>query len=187
VDVILLDVVLPGVNGFDVLRHLRSRQESMNIPVVMLTTRNDEVDAVLGLEMGAADYIGKPFSPRELTARLRVLLRWTAGAREDRPQTGRECDGLRINKAALSVSVNGKHTDLTNPEMRCLLLLSDNAGTVVSRERLYADIFGHPAWAGDRSLDMLISRLRKKIGPRPDGGKRVKAVRGEGYMFLSME
>jgi two-component system response regulator CpxR len=187
VDVVILDVMLPHMNGFEVLRHLRSREESLRIPVLMLTARHDEIDTVLGLEMGADDYIGKPFSPRELTARIRVLLRWAAGAREEKPADEEECDGLRINKSSLSVTVNGKHTDLTNPEMRCLLMLAEDAGTVVSRDTLYKEIFGHPAWTGDRSLDMLVSRLRKKIGARPDGGERIKAVRGEGYVFLSVE
>jgi two-component system response regulator CpxR len=187
VDVVILDVMLPSMNGFEVLRHLRSREESMHIPVIMLTARHDEIDTVLGLEMGADDYLGKPFSPRELTARIRVLLRWASGARESRTSEEPECDGLSINKTSLSVTVNGKKTELTSPEMRCLLLLAEDTGAVVSRDKLYREVFGHPAWGGDRSLDMLVSRLRKKIGPRPDGGERIKAVRGSGYVFLSLD
>ena len=179
---IILDVMLPGMNGFEVLRRLRADNASAMLPVLMLTARGEEIDRVVGLEMGADDYLGKPFSPRELVARLRALLRRTSYSQAD--STMIQVDGLLIKKLASSVIVEGAERELSAPEMRLLLKLVHGIGTVVSREALYKDIFGHPAYPADRSLDMLVSRLRKKLGQRRAGGERIKAVRGEGYIYL---
>ncbi len=186
-DAIVLDVMLPGLNGFEVLRRLRAVEgEQKNLPVLMLTARGEEIDRVVGLEMGADDYLGKPFSPRELVARLRAILRRSSPDRtEARPEQLRQADDLLLNQAALCVTVNGKAQPLTVPELRLLNHLLRNIGQVVARDFLYKDVFGHQAYALDRSLDMLVSRLRKKLGPRPDGSERIRAVRGEGYLYLA--
>jgi two-component system response regulator CpxR len=180
-DALVLDVMLPGMNGFEVLRRLRAEEATALLPVLMLTARGEEIDRVVGLEMGADDYLAKPFSSRELVARLRALLRRASG-RACLPL--QHVDDLSINRASLSVTVNGQPQDLTVSELRLLTHLTQNIGEVVSRDFLYKSIFGHPAYPADRSLDMLVSRLRKKLGSRQDGGERIRAVRGEGYMYL---
>ncbi len=185
-DAVILDVMLPGMNGFEVLRRLRAEEPTRTLPVLMLTARGAEIDRIVGLEMGADDYLGKPFSPRELVARLRALLRRSGHGGGTSPQAAEQRIGdIRLNRAALSATINGRHHELSVPELRLLDLLTRHIGQVVEREELYKTLFGHPAYPMDRSLDMLVSRLRKKLGPRPDGGERIKAVRGEGYMYLS--
>lgn len=185
-DVIILDVMLPGMNGFEVLRLLRSEEKNHLVPVIMLTARGEEVDRIVGLEMGADDYLAKPFSPRELVARLRALMRRSPQHRAEYIPAVQVIGDIRIDRNSSSVFVGEIRQQLTAPEMRLLAQLVVNAGKVVSRTLLYDSIFGRQAGPGDRSLDMLVSRLRKKLGPMLDGGERVKAVRGEGYMFLRM-
>ncbi len=181
-DALVLDIMLPGMNGFEVLRRLRAEESTAFLPVLMLTARGEEIDRVIGLEMGADDYLAKPFSSRELVARLRALLRRASSGKASLPL--QHVDDLSINRASLCVSVNGQQQDVTISELRLLILLTQNIGEIVSRDALYKSIFGHPAYPMDRSLDMLVSRLRKKLGPRKDGGERIRAVRGEGYMYL---
>lgn len=184
-DIIVLDVMLPGMNGFEVLRRLRANESTSSVPVLMLTARGEEIDRIVGLEMGADDYLGKPFNPRELVARLRAVLR-RYGVKPPEAQTPRtqHLEDVSISHATLSVTVNGVQQSLTGAEFRLLQHLVQNTGEIVGRNALYKAIFGHPAYPGDRSLDMLVSRLRKKLGNRPDGGERIKAVRGEGYVYL---
>lgn len=182
-DAVILDVMLPGMNGLDVLQRIRSDAATRVLPVLMLTARGEEIDRVVGLEMGADDYLAKPFSARELVARLRALLR-RSGLYDETPSDPKTLDDLSINKAALSVTVNGRSTDVSVSELRLLEILTAEPGQVVNRETLYKTLFGHPAYPYDRSLDMLVSRLRKRLGPRTDGGERIKAVRGEGYVYL---
>ena len=189
VDAVVLDVMLPGMNGFEVLRRLRANEATRDLPVLMLTARGEEIDRVVGLEMGADDYLGKPFSPRELVARLRAILR-RAGGGAPESVTGaalsavQQIDDISLNQAAHCVLINGREQPLSGAEIRLLGQLTQQIGQVVGRDDLYDIVFGHPAWPADRSLDMLVSRLRKKLGPRPDGGERIKAVRGEGYIYL---
>ena len=188
VDVVLLDVHLPDSSGFEILRKLRSDAATADLPVLMLTIRGDEMDKVVGLEMGADDYMSKPFSARELAARLRALIR-----RSDRIRTNgagdtvQYIDDLAVHAKGHFVMVNGERVDLTNPELTLLSLLCRNVGLVSKRELLNKELFGHVAYSSDRSLDVLVSRLRKKLGPRADGGERIRAVRGEGYTFLVNE
>ena len=182
---VILDVMLPGMSGFEVLRQIRGDERTRGLPVIMLTARDEEIDRVLGLEIGADDYLGKPFSPRELVARIRALLRRVpSGPAEAGGESAFAVGDLSVNRASLHVTVGGARQEMTVPEIRLLCLLVETPGEVVSRDRLYADVFGHPAWHGDRSLDMLVSRLRKKLGPRQDGGERIRAARGEGYVYL---
>jgi DNA-binding response OmpR family regulator len=181
-DALILDVMLPGMNGFEVLRRLRAEESTALLPVLMLTARGEEIDRVVGLEMGADDYLAKPFSARELVARLRSILRRTSRGQVNSHL--RQLDDLSLNRASLCVGVNGRQQDLTVSELRLLSLLTQNIGEIVSRDVLCKSIFGHPAYPTDRGLDMLVSRLRKKLGPRRDGGERIKSVRGEGYIYL---
>ena len=184
-DALILDVMLPGINGFEALRQLRSHEASAILPVLMLTARGEEVDRVVGLEMGADDYLGKPFSTRELVARLRALLRRSAHGKAGQPLTSmKQIGDIQINRASLCVTVSGRQQELTVSELRLLEHLVQNTGEVIGRDFLYKSIFGHHAYPMDRSLDMLVSRLRKKLGARHDGGERIKAVRGEGYVYL---
>jgi len=183
-DAIILDVMLPGMNGFEVLRRLRGDESAALLPVLVLTARGEEIDRVVGLEMGADDYLPKPFSSRELAARLRALLRRSAQGRSDRAATLRTVGDVCVNRNSLCVSIGDRQQELTVSELRLLDHLVTNAGEVVTRDFLYKSIFGRHAYPQDRSLDMLVSRLRKKLGPRPDGGERIKAVRGEGYAYL---
>lgn len=185
-DLVILDVMLPGMNGHEVLRRIRSQLETRGLPVLMLTARGEEEDKVLGLEMGADDYLAKPFGAKELVARLRALLRRTTAASQP-PTLNMEplrLDDLTIDKAALTVSRGREQIEITAQELRLLELFADNLGKVVERETLYTQILGHPPFAQDRSLDMMISRLRKKLGPRVDGLERIRAARGQGYIFL---
>ena len=181
-DAVILDIMLPGMNGLDILRRIRDTDATRTVPVLMLTARGDEVDRVVGLDMGADDYITKPFSARELVARIKALLR--------RSSMQAECIDLHaigdlvINRSGLSVSVADKRVELTVPEMRLLEMLAAEPGRSVERNVLANALFGHPVYPQDRSLDMLVSRLRKRLGPRPDGGDRIKAVRGEGYVYI---
>ena len=179
-DVVILDVMLPVMNGFEVLRRLRSDEKNATLPVIMLTARGREVDKFIGLEMGADDYLGKPFSPRELVARLRALHR-----RSHSLSPVQLVDGISINRRLFSVTVNGKTQQLSLQEMILLNCLVDNTGDVVSRDTLYMSIYGRDSLLVERGLDMLVSRLRKKLGPRADGGDRIKAIRGLGYIFLA--
>ncbi|MCC8189616.1 MAG: response regulator transcription factor [Planctomycetes bacterium] len=187
-DIAILDVMLPGKNGFAVLERLRAAEATAALPVLMLTARGEESDKVTGLEMGADDYLAKPFGPMELVARLRALLRRAAQSGAPvAPAEGGDTirlDDITLAKHSLSISVDNRQTSISVSEMRLLELFAEAPGTVISRNRLYDRIFGHPPFPQDRSLDMLVSRLRKKLGLRPDGGERIRAARGEGYIFL---
>lgn len=184
-DALVLDVMLPGINGFEVLRRIRADGKHSTLPILMLTARGEEIDRVVGLEMGADDYLGKPFSPRELTARIKAILRRAAPVKtEGQSTTTRQVEDIVINPASLCVTVQDTQKELSVSELRLLTHLVQNIGEVVTRDFLYQSVFGHQAYPMDRSLDMLVSRLRKKLGPRVDGGERIKAVRGEGYMYL---
>ena len=183
-DLAILDVMLPLQNGFDVLSNLRAAKSLL--PVIMLTAKGDETDRIVGLELGADDYLQKPFSPRELLARIRAILRRVSIAQG---QTIKESkitvDDLEIWPNSMKVLINGTEINLTAIEFRLLGKLTEQLGKVLNRELLYKAILGHYSNPFERSLDMHISRLRKKLGPRKDGGERIKAIRGEGYMFLS--
>ncbi len=184
-DALILDIMLPGINGFEVLRRIRADEKHAALPVLMLTARGEEIDRVVGLEMGADDYLGKPFSPRELAARIKAILRRSVPAKAGgAAAVMQQVEDISINPSSLCVTVRNVQHELSVSELRLLNHLMENIGRVVTRDFLYKSIFGHQAYPMDRSLDMLVSRLRKKLGPRTDGGERIKAVRGEGYMYL---
>jgi two-component system response regulator CpxR len=183
-DLVVLDVMLPGRNGFEVLRKIR---ETSEVPVIMLTARGEEVDRIVGLEMGADDYLPKPFNPRELTARMRAVLRRSerdgAGAESGRVEV-LEVGDLALDLGARTVRVSGDDVRLTGIEFGLLEVLVRGAGTVVGRDGLSRDVLGRRATPFDRSLDVHLSNLRRKLGPRPDGTERIKTVRGVGYLYV---
>ncbi|WP_437312906.1 response regulator transcription factor [Sorangium sp. So ce385] len=184
---VVLDVMLPGLNGFEVLTRLR---QSSRVPVLMLTARGEDVDRIVGLEMGADDYLPKPFNPRELVARVRALHRRAAhaGAAAAGPGAAEAqgvltVDDLEVLPAARRVRVRGEEVRLTTAEYDLLEVLVRQAGTVVSREDLARRVLGRRLAAYDRGIDMHVSNLRRKLGPGPSGGERIKTVRNAGYIL----
>ena len=180
---VVLDVMLPGVNGFDVLRSIRTTSP---IPVLMLTARGDEVDRIVGLELGADDYLSKPFNPRELVARIRAILRRTQ--LDPRVPTERLPEPLTVDDVALDrgrrlVRRGGAPVELTAVEFALLELLMRAAGSVVRREDLARGALGRSLLPFDRSIDVHVSRVRKKLGPRLDGGERITTLRAVGYLY----
>jgi two-component system response regulator CpxR len=180
---VVLDVMLPKLGGFEVLRRIRAVSQ---VPVIMLTARGDEVDRIVGLEIGADDYLPKPFNPRELIARLRAIQR-RASVAPDEAASRRiiEVDDLSMDIGARSVATDGKPADLTSVEFAILEVLLRNAGKVVDRHDLSQRALGRRLNYNDRSIDVHVSSLRKKLGSRPDGSERIKSVRGIGYIYVS--
>ena len=182
-DLIVLDVMMPRRNGFDVLRDVRARS---NIPVLMLTARGDEIDSIVGLELGADDYLAKPCNPRALVARIRAILRRAQGDAD----AGRAPDSERlllgdieINPGSRSVLRQGEPLALTSTEYSVLEVLLRAAGQVVSKAQLSETALGRGLSRYDRSLDMHVSNLRRKLGPLDDGNERIQTVRGVGYLY----
>jgi DNA-binding response OmpR family regulator len=181
-DLVILDVMLPGLGGFAVLSKIR---ETSRVPVIMLTARGEEVDRIVGLEMGADDYLPKPFNPRELVARIRAILRRTAGTAEPGDESAMVMVGdLKMDIGSRQVGCSAGEVDLTGAEFAVLETLVRAAGTVVSRDELSRRALGRRASAFDRSLDVHLSNLRRKLGPLPGGGERIKTVRGVGYLYV---
>jgi two-component system response regulator CpxR len=188
-DVVVLDVMLPGLGGFDVLRSLRSEGGALaRLPIVMLTARGEVTDRVVGLELGADDYLAKPFDPRELTARLRaVLRRQSEPIGEAEPRASGEkisVDDMEVEVEARVARQAGQTLPLTGAEFDVLLVLVRSAGTVLSRETLCREAFDRKWMSYDRAIDMHVSNLRKKLGPLPDGRERLQNVRGAGYVYV---
>lgn len=181
---IVLDVMLPGVSGFDILRHLRA---ASRIPVLMLTARGDDIDRIVGLELGADDYLSKPFNPRELVARIRAILRRAlyVGAADSAEHADERLgiDDVEVDVRRHVVRRGGAQVELTAVEFNVLEILLRAAGTVVRREELARGALGRGLMPFDRSLDVHVSRLRKKLGPRADGAERIRALRAVGYIY----
>ncbi len=176
VDLVVLDVMLPGLDGFEILRRIR---QTSKVPVIMLTARGEDVDRIVGLELGADDYLPKPFNPRELAARIRAVLR----RYEPRPanNTGRlEVNGIALDPGTRQVFSGGKPVDLTTFEFDILELLMRSAGRVLSRDALMENFYNRKATPFDRSIDMHISHIRKKL---ERGESLIKTIRGVGYQF----
>ncbi len=177
----VLDVMLPGMNGFDVLRQIRA---TSRLPVLLLTARGEDVDRIVGLEIGADDYLPKPFNPRELVARIRAVLRRTrsegsgSAAAPDLVRVG----DVELDPATRSVRLEGKPVDLTSVEFNLLEVLLREAGRVVPRERLVNAVLSRKFSPFDRSIDMHVSKVRKKLGDT-DSDEHIKTVRGVGYIF----
>lgn len=178
-DLAILDVMLPGMDGFEVLKRLRTTSE---LPVVMLTARGDDVERILGLESGADDYLPKPFNPRELLARLRAVLRRVEGAIQILPEN-LVVEDLELIATARKLTVGGQDVSLTSVEFDLLAALLQQAGNTVKKEDLSERVLERKLSPYDRSLDMHISNLRKKIGIRDDGSERIKTIRSVGYIY----
>lgn len=179
-DLAILDVMLPKMNGFDVLKNLR---EKSNLPVLMLTARGDDSERIVGLESGADDYLPKPFNPRELVARLRAILRRVHGESGE-PSTERlHVDDLELSASSRSAKLGGINLPLTSVEFDLLAALLRQAGNVVNKEDLSENVLERKLSPYDRSLDMHISNLRKKLGLRADGSERIKTIRSVGYIY----
>ena len=182
-DLIVLDVMLPDMKGFDVLREVRSR---MRTPVLMLTAKGDEFDRVLGLQMGADDYLPKPFSPHELIARIGAILRRSGWQSEQagpsRPLSIRSGD-LELDLAARSALRSGEFLHLTSAEFDLLYAFLESPGQVLSREALAERVLGRKFSPFDRSLDLHVSNLRRKLGLQANGTERIRSVRGIGYLY----
>jgi len=176
-DLVTLDVMLPNKNGFDVLRELR---RTSKIPVLMLTARGEDTERIVGLETGADDYLAKPFNPRELVARLRAILRRVETPPEDDKL---KVDDVEIQVSARSVVKNGEDLTLTSVEFDLLKELLKHAGKVIKKEDLSETVLERKLSPFDRSLDMHISNLRKKLGVREDQSERIKTIRSVGYIY----
>jgi two-component system, OmpR family, response regulator CpxR len=177
---ILLDVMIPRLDGFEILRRVRARSR---IPVLMLTAKGDTLDRVQGLNLGADDYLAKPFEPSELAARIRAILRRAAPASHEAQGGHLKIADVELDFGARSVRRNGQLLDLTSVEFDLLATLMSSGGSVVSRESLMRDVLGRDFSAFDRSIDTHIYNLRKKIGELPDGTERIKGIRGAGYLY----
>ena len=181
-DLVVLDVMLPRLNGFDALRRIR---ETSAVPVIMLTARGQEVDRIVGLELGADDYLPKPFNPRELVARIRAVLR--RGRQAAGAGAAITVGDLRLEPGARRVQRGGESIEVTGTEYSLLELLVREAGKVVKRDLLFREVLGRRPVPYDRSLDVHVSNLRRKLGELPDGGERIKSVRGVGYQYVRTE
>ncbi len=182
-DLVVLDLMLPGIQGLEVCRRLRWDPATAQVPIIMLTAKGDEVDRVLGLEIGADDYVTKPFSVKELTARIRAVLRRL----ESRPAVGAEetldVGGLKIDERSYEVFVNGRKVDLSPTEFRLLRFLARNPGRVYSREQILDQVWGDEAFVEPRTVDVHIRRLRAQI-ERGGSPGYIVTVRGVGYKFV---
>ena len=182
-ELIVLDVMLPDKKGFDVLREIRQRAKT---PVLMLTAKGDEFDRILGLELGADDYLPKPFNPRELVARISAILRrsgWqSTNEAASRPPVITSGD-IELDVGARAVSISGEQLKLTSAEFDLLHIFVESPGLVLSREALVEKVLDRQFSAFDRSIDLHISNLRRKLGPRGDGSERIRSVRGVGYLY----
>ena len=180
-DVVLLDVMLPGVDGFEVCRRIRAAPEWSTLPILMLTARGEDVDKIVGLELGADDYLAKPFNPRELLARIRAVLRRGVTS----PSGARfAAGGLVVDFDARDVTVSGRRVVLTHHEFELLATLARAAGRVLSREQLMDALGGAGHEAFDRSIDVHVSKLRAKLEKDPRAPRYIKTVRGVGYALV---
>jgi DNA-binding response OmpR family regulator len=190
VDVVILDLMLPDGDGLDICRQLRARSD---LPVLMLTARGDPMDRVVGLEMGADDYLPKPFEPRELLARLRAILRRTRAAPRSASGPGAAAQDvlrfgrLEVDRAAREVRLDGTSCQLTSYQFALVLALAEHAGRVMSRDALMDLVKGEQIEAFDRSIDVHVSRIRAVIEDDPRKAKRIITVRGIGYVFAKAQ
>ncbi|MED5370250.1 MAG: response regulator transcription factor [Myxococcota bacterium] len=180
VDLVVLDLMMPGMDGFEVLKAARADAGLASTPIIMLTARGDDIDRIVGLEMGADDYLAKPFNPRELLARIQAVLRRAA------PQAPQEqpvlvVGGIRLDPDRRSASLDGEDLELTTTEFELLRTLMANAGRVIPRERLMELARGEEYAAFDRSVDVHVSHIRRKLGDDPRKSRFIKTVRGVGY------
>ncbi len=178
-DLVVLDITMPVMDGFEALRRLRKFSD---VPVLMLTARGDELDRIVGLELGADDYLSKPFNPRELAARLRAILRRAHSSQAATAPA--EVDGLRLDPGTRQLFKNDQPVAVTATEYAVMAVLMDAAGSLVDKDHLSREALGRELTPFDRSLDTHISNLRRKLGDGPDGQARIKTIRGRGYQLV---
>lgn len=185
IDLILLDIMMPEMNGLSVLSQLRNKY---TVPVIFLTAKDNEFDKIIGLELGADDYILKPFNDRELIARINALLRrkrWdNMAVTSSEKSVQYTIDKLTVNRKQQSVSFDDKYIELTGTEFQILLQLLENAGKIISRDDLSENVLGKEFLPLARSIDVHVSNLRKKLPPRSDGLPWIKTLRSKGYLFV---
>ena len=180
-DLVLLDVMLPGKDGFEICREIR---KTSNVPIIMLTARGDVIDRVSGLELGADDYIGKPFEPRELVARVQATLRRSEAAGSSPAKL--EFEGLTIDTDTRNVAVDGKPVDLTSMEFELLLILARRHGRKMSRDDILSELRGIDAAILTRSVDIMVSRLRGKLNDSIKPPRFIQTIWGRGYSFIGV-
>lgn len=183
-DAVVMDITMPVLDGFEALRQIRAMS---GVPVLMLTARGDELDRIVGLEIGADDYLPKPFNPRELTARLRAVLRRTraAASRVSDAEARFSVGDLSIEPGSQTLRCGGRRVPVTATEFTVIAILMRSAGQVVLKEALSERALGRRLTPFDRSLDTHISNLRRKLGPASDSAARIKTVRGRGYLLVT--
>jgi len=180
-DLIILDVMLPGIDGMEVCRILKGQRHTAAIPIIMLTARNDEVDKIIGLELGADDYMTKPFSPRELVARVKAVLR---RSQKDSRHDGELAIGkLKMNFASYEVYLGNDKMELTPKEYELLKLFVTNVGRAYTREQLLEKVWGYEYFGDTRTVDVHVRHLRAKLAKQPEVAEAIETVRGVGYRF----
>jgi DNA-binding response OmpR family regulator len=181
---LILDVMLPGIRGFEALRQIRAKSA---MPIIMLTARDEDIDRILGLEIGADDYLAKPFNPRELAARIQAVLRRSASTTREVARAGPQRISLgdvELDEGARVVRRQNREVELTSVEFDLLAFFMKNPVKVLEREEIVKQILGRESAPEDRSIDVHISNLRKKLGRAADGSDRIRAIRGIGYIFV---
>ena len=181
-DLVLLDLMLPVVSGEEVCRAIRAESD---VPIIMLTAKGDEIDRVVGLELGADDYVTKPFSTRELLARIKAVLRRTRTPRDHPSGSVLEAGSVRLDRERFEVSVDGRDVRLTPKEFELLEYLMENEGRVLTRDSLIERVWGSDYFGDARTLDVHVKRIRSKIEADPGAARQLLTVRGIGYKFVS--
>ena len=186
-DLLILDLMLPHMNGLDICRAIRANPEAAHLPIIMLTAKANEVDKIIGLEIGADDYMTKPFSVKELIARVRTILRRIQEGNKPAIKETFEFDGLAINYVSCAVNVDGRPVALSPTELKLLFFLSRNPGRVYSRDQILDHVWGDDTFITDRAVDVHIRRLRSQIEKDMDHPRYILTVRGFGYKFTDLQ
>ncbi len=182
-DLVLLDIMLPDLDGFEICRRLRAEERLRSLPVIFLTAKGEEIDRVLGLEIGADDYVVKPFSPRELVARVKAVLRRQARPAEKVELI--EAHDLRLDARTQEVTIRGKGVELSTLEFKLLHFLASHPRRIFGREQLLDEVWGRDRFVTPRTVDVHVRRLREKIEARPNRPQYIQTVRGSGYRFAA--
>jgi two-component system alkaline phosphatase synthesis response regulator PhoP len=186
-DLVILDIMLPGINGTEICKNLRRESAVARLPIIILSARGDEVDRVVGLEIGADDYVVKPFSPRELLARVNALLRRVEMSASKESDAILSIDGIELDNKTRSVKVAGKNVDFTPKEFAMMELLMRNSGQAFSRDYLLEKIWGYDYVGDTRTVDVHVRHIRQKIEQDPANPKYLQTVRSYGYRFRGKE
>lgn len=186
-DLLILDLMLPGMNGLDICKALRADPQTVALPVIMLTAKNDEIDKIIGLEIGADDYMTKPFSVKELIARVRSLLRRVQDGGMHAAKNVCQLNGLEIDYTSCEVRVDGRAVMLSPTELKLLFFLSRNPGRVYSRDQILNHVWGDDTFVTDRAVDVHVRRLRSQIEKDLENPSFILTVRGFGYKFADIK